>query len=148
MALDGAGRVQDFEMNDKCAAGTGRFLEVMAKALGFRLEEMAQAARTSPEEVAISSMCTVFAESEVTSLVHRGANRAAIARGLHQSIVRRIVGSLKRIAAGSPLVFTGGVARNQAMVEMLSATFSGQVLVPENPQLSGALGAALSVHTP
>lgn len=139
------GRVANFEMNDKCAAGTGKFLEVMARALGYGLAEFAEAARTSSGKVLqISNMCTVFAESEVTGLMHRGEDRASIARGLHESIAKRTLGSLGRIGAESPLVFAGGVAKNAAMVDLLRSGFSGEVLVPAEAQTVGALGAALS----
>lgn len=139
------GRVADFEMNDKCAAGTGKFLEVMARALGYGLGEFAERAlAASGPALQISSMCTVFAESEVTGLVHRGENRASIARGLHESIAKRTVGSLGRVGAASPLVFAGGVAKNAAMVELIRAGFDGEVLVPPEAQTVGALGAALS----
>jgi predicted CoA-substrate-specific enzyme activase len=144
ISLEEGGRVYDFEMNDKCAAGTGKFLEVMARALGFDLERMAaEALSATGEEIQISSMCTVFAESEVTGLVHRGADRAAVARGLHHAIAKRTLGSLKRVGATGPLVFAGGVAKNVAMVEFIAAGFDAQVLVPEECQTVGALGAAL-----
>ncbi|MDY0341728.1 MAG: acyl-CoA dehydratase activase [Coriobacteriia bacterium] len=144
ISLGQAGRVVDFEMNDKCAAGTGKFLEVMARALGFSLEEMAAVSRGAESGIAISSMCTVFAESEVTGLVHRGEDRARIARGLHDAIAKRTLGSLKRIDAQSPLVFAGGVAKNPAMVDLITGGFAGEVLVPDESQIVGAYGAALS----
>ena len=145
IALSPGGRVADFEMNDKCAAGTGKFLEVMARALGFSLAEMADASLAAEHGIAITSMCTVFAESEVTGLVHRGEDRRAISRGLHESIARRTLSSLARVRAEGPLVFAGGVAKNAAMVELMRAGFSaGEVLVPEEAQTVGALGAALS----
>lgn len=144
IALGENGRVADFEMNDKCAAGTGKFLEVMAHALGFSLSEMAATALSAESGVVISSMCTVFAESEVTGLVHRGEDRARISRGLHEAIAKRTLGSLKRIGAAGPLVFAGGVAKNAAMVELIRAGFDGEVLVPEEAQVVGAFGAALS----
>jgi predicted CoA-substrate-specific enzyme activase len=144
IALGEEGRVVDFEMNDKCAAGTGKFLEVMAHALGFALDEMAAAALGAEGGVAISSMCTVFAESEVTGLVHRGEDRGRIARGLHEAIAKRTLGSLARVNAQGPLVFAGGVAKNTAMVELVREGFSGDVLVPQEAQTVGALGAALS----
>jgi predicted CoA-substrate-specific enzyme activase len=148
IALGHDGRVLDFEMNDKCAAGTGKFLEVMARALGFDLEGMAAHALVAPHGLQISSMCTVFAESEVTGLVHRGEDLGAIARGLHESIAKRTLGSLSRIGASGPLVFAGGVAKNAAMVELITAGFSGEVIVPESAQTVGALGAALSFAEP
>jgi (R)-2-hydroxyacyl-CoA dehydratese activating ATPase len=144
ISLGENGRVLDFEMNDKCAAGTGKFLEVMARALGFSLEEMADASLAAQRGVAISSMCTVFAESEVTGLVHSGEDREAISRGLHESIAKRTLSSLARVNARGPLVFAGGVAKNAAMVELVRAGFKGDVLVPGESQTVGALGAALS----
>ena len=144
ISLGDNGRVADFEMNDKCAAGTGKFLEVMARALGFTLEEMAAASLAADMGLPITSMCTVFAESEVTGLVHRGEDRREISRGLHQSIAKRTLSSLARVDARGPLVFAGGVAKNAAMVELIRAGFRGDVLVPEEAQTVGALGAALS----
>lgn len=144
ISLGSDGRVLDFEMNDKCAAGTGKFLEVMAKALGFSLEELAAASMAAGRGVPITSMCTVFAESEVTGLVHRGEDRGAISRGLHESIVKRTLSSLARVDACSPLVFAGGVAKNRAVVGLVEEGFAGDVLVPEEAQTVGALGAALS----
>jgi predicted CoA-substrate-specific enzyme activase len=144
ISLAPGGRVADFEMNDKCAAGTGKFLEVMARALGFTLGELGVASIAADAGVQISSMCTVFAESEVTGLVHRGEDRGRIARGLHESIARRTLGSLKRIGAFGPLVFAGGVARNPAMVELIAQGYESAVLVPHEAQLVGAYGAALS----
>jgi len=144
IALGPGGSVADFEMNDKCAAGTGKFLEVMASALGFTLDELADAALLADSGIQVSSMCTVFAESEVTGLVHRGVDRGRIARGLHESVVKRTHGSLKRTGAGMPLVFAGGVANNRAMIELLSTTLQSALLIPDNAQTVGALGAALS----
>jgi len=144
IALRADGRVSDFEMNDKCAAGTGKFLEVMARALGFTLDELGAASMAADGGVQISSMCTVFAESEVTGLVHRGEDRGRIARGLHESIAKRTLGSLRRVAAEGPLVFAGGVARNPAMVALIREGFAGEVLVPAEAQIVGAYGAALS----
>lgn len=144
ISLSAAGRVADFEMNDKCAAGTGKFLEVMARALGYTLEELGVRSIAAESGIQISSMCTVFAESEVTGLVHRGEDRGRIARGLHESIARRTLGALRRVGAVGPLVFAGGVARNPAMVALISEGFAGNVLVPEGAQVVGAYGAALS----
>lgn len=144
IALGAGGGVADFEMNDKCAAGTGKFIEVMAHALGFSLEEIAAAALGASQGVQISSMCTVFAESEVTGLVHRGEDRGRIARGLHDSVAKRTLGALKRVGAQAPLVFAGGVAKNPAMVRLISEGLGTEVLVPDEAQIVGAYGAALS----
>jgi (R)-2-hydroxyacyl-CoA dehydratese activating ATPase len=143
IALGPGGAVADFDMNDKCAAGTGKFLEVMARALGYGVEDIGDVALSADRGVKISSMCTVFAESEVTGLVHRGEDRSRIALGLHESIAKRTIGSLKRVGATGPLVFAGGVAKNAAMVRLVSDSFGGAVLVPEESQTVGALGAAL-----
>ncbi len=141
--LGPAGRVLDFEMNDKCAAGTGRFLEVMAKALGCEIDELGEAALASKDAATVSSMCTVFAESEVIGLLHRGEPRDSIARGLHEGVARRTLSALRRVRAEPPLLFAGGGARNPALVELIGAGMDGEVLVAPDPQTVGALGAAL-----
>lgn len=141
--LDDAGRVAKFQMNDKCAAGTGRFLEIMAASLGWTLPEFGPAARTSAQTVPINSMCTVFAESEVVSLRNRGVAPADIARAVHLSVVDRIVAMLERLGWEAPVVFSGGVARNPFVVELLSERLGVPVGATEHPDLLGALGAAL-----
>lgn len=143
IALLENGRVKKFEMNDRCAAGTGKFLEIMAKTLGYDVESFGREALLAENERNISSMCTVFAESEITSLIAAGNNRREIARGLHASVVRRAVGMIHRIAAEGDVVFTGGVANNPCMVAFLAQKLERRVLVPENPQCIGAVGAAL-----
>lgn len=143
MLLSEAGRLVDFEMNDKCAAGTGRFLEVMASSLGFEVSEIGEAALAADRPAKVSAMCTVFAESEVIGLVHRGEDRRRIALGVHQAAVQRAVAVLKRLRAQPPLVFSGGCAKNAALVELLRRETGWQVFVPDTPQLLGALGAAL-----
>jgi (R)-2-hydroxyacyl-CoA dehydratese activating ATPase len=141
--LGPGGKVLDFEMNDKCAAGTGRFLEVMARAFGVEVGELADEALAADDAVTVSAMCTVFAESEVIGLLHRGEPRARIARGLHEAVARRTLSALRRVRAEPPLVFAGGGARNAALVELVSAGTDGVVLVAPEPQTVGALGAAL-----
>lgn len=140
--LNAAGRVLDFEMNDKCAAGTGRFLEVMARVLGIGIDEFGAAALAADGGAQISSMCTVFAESEVIGLLHRGEPRDRIARGLHEAVARRTLSVLRRVGAEPPLLFAGGGALNRALVELIAAG-GGEVLVATEPQTLGALGAAL-----
>ena len=137
------GRVKKFEMNDRCAAGTGKFLEIMARTLGYDLGEFGREAMLAEKDLTISSMCTVFAESEVTSLIARGNNRREIARGLHDSVIRRAAGMINRVSSEGDIVFTGGVARNPCMVAFLSEKLDRRVLAPDNPQFTGALGAAL-----
>jgi (R)-2-hydroxyacyl-CoA dehydratese activating ATPase len=143
IAMNTAGKVVKFEMNDRCAAGTGKFLEIMARSLGYGLEEFAAEALKAIKDIQINSMCTVFAESEVTSLVARGEDRRNIAFGLHKSVVRRAVGMLRRVSGDGPVVLSGGVARNRCMRQLLAETLPQPVLVAESPQMTGALGAAL-----
>ncbi len=138
------GKVVDFQMNDRCAAGTGKFLEVMASALGLSLEEMGEVALRARGEVEISSMCTVFAESEVTGLIARGTPRDLIARGLHEAVCDRAAALLKRVGIRREVVFAGGVARNPCLRSLIEERLGLPLLVPENPQIVGALGAALS----
>ena len=143
IALSNEGRVLKFEMNDKCAAGTGKFLEVMAQTLGYDLYELGQEALRSRKNIKINSMCTVFAESEVTSLINSGHDRCDIAMGLHRSIARRNIGMLKRVMREGPILFAGGVAKNACMVQLIKEAFDCDVLVPTDPQMVGALGAAI-----
>ncbi len=139
------GSVVDFQMNDRCSAGTGKFLEVMASALGFAgVSEFGAAALRGNHGIKISNMCTVFAESEAVSLMHKGARREDIALALHMSVVERTAGMLKRVNFEAPLVFTGGVANNRCIVTLLAEKLGVEVLIPPNPQLVGALGAALA----
>jgi len=144
ISLDDKGQMNKFEMNDKCAAGTGRFLEVMATALGFTLDEFSKAALSAGKTVKINSMCTVFAESEVVSLTSQGAMRDEVALGIHKAIVSRSAGLLKRIAPPGEIFFAGGVALNDCMRIILENEMGRPVFVPPDPQIVGAIGAALS----
>ncbi|MFZ5774598.1 MAG: acyl-CoA dehydratase activase [Thermodesulfobacteriota bacterium] len=144
ISLDGQGRVANFQMNDKCAAGTGRFLEIMAASLAYSLDEFGPAALAAEGEAQINSMCTVFAESEVVSMKNRGIPRERIARAVHASVADRLAGMLARLGHGELIAFSGGVARNPCMLAMLAARLPGvRVVAPELPDLAGALGAAL-----
>lgn len=137
------GRVLDFIMNDKCAAGTGRFLEVMAGALEVKLGQLAGFSAKATEPVPISSMCTVFAESEVVSLLAVGHPRENIIGGIHEAIALRTAGMLRRIGLEEPLAMSGGVAKNLGVVRALEDQLGCRVILPEEPQIIGALGAAL-----
>jgi len=137
------GRAVDFSMNDKCAAGTGRFLENTGARLGIAIEEFGNRALATREEEAISSTCTVFAESEIISLIARGAHLDAIVRGLHRSMINRIVSMIHHVGLAAPLMLSGGVARNPAFRTLLADATGEPVRVPEHPQLMGAYGAAL-----
>lgn len=143
IALGSDGRVSKFEMNDRCAAGTGKFMEIMARGLGYTIDEFGTLALSAQKDIPISSMCTVFAESEVTSLIARGEDRREIALGLHQSVARRVAAMINRVAPAGDLVFSGGVARNPCMRHCLAKILGRTILLPEQPQLVGALGAAL-----
>ena len=141
--LDENGNVQDFLMNDKCAAGTGRFLEVTAGALEISLEQMGEESLKAENEVSISSTCTVFAESEVVSHVARGEQLPDIVAGIHRSIVIRVLGMAQRKPVITPLVVTGGVAKNQGVVQIIQEVVGHEVILPKEPQITGAVGAAL-----
>lgn len=137
------GRPVDFMMNDKCAAGTGRFLEYTAARLGVPVEELGGRALSTNQEEAISSTCTVFAESEIISLIARGADPDAILRGLHRSLVGRVVSMVRNVGIVAPLMLSGGVARNEAVRRMIADATAEDVILPRDPQLMGAYGAAL-----
>lgn len=141
------GRVGDFEMNDRCAAGTGKFLEVMAQTLGYRIEDFGIEAMKAEEAVSINSMCTVFAESEVISLIARGMTPDRIALGLHQAIANRIMALLGKTGYGDRIIFAGGAAKNPCLVQLLEQRLGKKLHVPQEPQIIGALGAALSTTT-
>jgi (R)-2-hydroxyacyl-CoA dehydratese activating ATPase len=142
--LDESGSVLRFEMNDKCAAGTGRFLEVMAVALGYSLEEFSSAALSAERAEEINSMCAVFAESEVISLTARGSARNEVALGIHKAIVSRSTALLKRVSSGEcKLFFAGGVALNECVRSLIAESLGVHVYTPPDPQIVGALGAAL-----
>lgn len=142
ISLDAAGKVQQFQMNDKCAAGTGRFLEMMAATLGYSLGEFAGAA-ASGQAVPISSMCAVFAESEVVSLKNRGTPPEHIAHAVHLAVVDRLAAMLERVGVHGELVFSGGVANNAFLVAALERRLGQSVTVPPCPDVVGAIGAAL-----
>jgi predicted CoA-substrate-specific enzyme activase len=137
------GDVVDFAMNDKCAAGTGRFLENTARRLGVSLERMGQVALSAAGEVSISSTCTVFAESEVISLIAHGVTVEPILRGLHRSLIKRIVAMIRTVGLTPPLMLSGGVVQNPAIARMLEEETGEKVILPRHPQLMGAYGAAL-----
>ena len=143
IALDDRGRVVRFEMNDKCAAGTGRFLEVMARLLEIELDEFGGRAMHAVSPVTISSTCTVFAESEVISHLARNENIDDIIAGLCSSIASRVYGLTSRARLSAPTIMTGGVARNKGVVKAMEVRLGAPIRTPENPQIVGAYGAAL-----
>ena len=143
IAIDDHGKVRDFVMNDKCSAGTGRFLEVMARALEIELDDLGRISLESTSPASISSVCTVFAESEVVSRVAEGVSKVDIVAGIHQAIASRIFAMSVRISIEERVVMTGGVARNQGVVKALEGRFKTEIIVPAMPQHMGALGAAI-----
>lgn len=142
ICVDAAGRVENFVMNDKCAAGTGKFLDVTARAMGITPAEMGELSLQSTTEVTVSSVCTVFAESEVISLVSKRVDPIDILAGIHRAVVRRVMGLTARAKIRPPYVMTGGVARNVGVVHALRQLLQAELLIPEEPQVVGALGAA------
>ena len=141
--LDDNGRVLEFASNDKCAAGSGTFLETAAKMLQVPLEKIGQLALTSPESSPLTSMCVVFAESEVISQVHRGTPVSHILAGIHESMVNRILSIINRVRLQEDVVMVGGVAKNVAVVKMLEKRTGLTIVTPDEVQIITALGAAL-----
>ncbi len=144
ISLDENGKLKKFEMNDKCAAGTGRFMEIMAMTLRYTLDEFGDTALRADESINISSMCTVFAESEVVSMLAKGADRAKVARGIHQSIVNRSIALLRRVSDAENILFAGGVAYNKCIKFLIEQQLNKKIFIPEDPQIIGAIGAALN----
>lgn len=137
------GRLLDFTMSDKCAAGTGRFLELLADALGLRLEDLGSISLKSKSKVAISSTCTVFARQEVVTRLSEGVPLEDIVAGIHDAIASRVARMVARLKSGPDVLFTGGVAKNIGVVKALEKNLGCGVIVPDEPLLSGAIGAAL-----
>jgi predicted CoA-substrate-specific enzyme activase len=143
ISLAPGGRITKFEMNDRCAAGTGKFLEHMAHVFQMPVADFGPYALDGTNTLAINRMCTVFAETEAVSLMAQGHNPKNIARGLHAAIVRRTAAMLSRVGLAPPVLFAGGVARNPCVVKLLGESLPTPLLVPEDPDMLGAHGAAL-----
>ncbi|WP_449247095.1 acyl-CoA dehydratase activase [Desulfarculus baarsii] len=142
--LGPGGKVSDFVMNDKCAAGTGRFLEVMAAKLQVGLDQMGPLSLSAQgEPVKISSVCTVFAESEVISLVAQNHPREQIIKGIHKAIVNRVWNMVKSLGEPGVTTMSGGVAKNKGVAALLEERLGAKLLIHDEPQIVGALGAAL-----
>jgi (R)-2-hydroxyacyl-CoA dehydratese activating ATPase len=148
VVMDENGRVTNFTMNDKCAAGTGRFLEVMARALEADLDEFGALSLRAERPAKISSLCTVFAESEVISLIARGETRENIIAGIHEAIASRVSAMANRIGLIPPILMTGGVARNIGVVRALEKVIGMPVAVSPQAQVAGAIGAASLAREP
>ncbi|HEJ82982.1 MAG TPA: 2-hydroxyglutaryl-CoA dehydratase [Desulfobacteraceae bacterium] len=143
IVIDSTGRPTDFVMNDKCAAGSGRFIEVIADTLGLSLEEMGDLSLASENPVKISSICTLWAQQEVVENLAKGAAIADLVAGIHISLAERITGMVRRLRIKDDVVITGGGAKNRGLVHALSRKLNHSVVVPENSLITGALGAAL-----
>jgi len=143
MRIDSTGKVLDFAKNDKCAAGVGTFVEAMAKALELRVEQMGEVSLCSDKEVPMNVTCVVFAESEVISLIHGGVKKADIARAIHDAIASRTTSMTRKLKVEKDVVLIGGVAKNIGVVKSLEKQLGLTILIPEEPQIVGALGAAL-----
>ena len=146
IAVGPGGKVLDFVMNDKCAAGTGRFLEVMAHALEVDLADFGQLASSALHRAKISSTCTVFAESEIITHIATGIPKEEIIAGIHDAIATRVATMVGRIPVQDAVVLTGGVARNAGVARMLEEKLGHKIIVPEHAQLAGAIGAAIIAH--
>lgn len=142
IALDENGVVFNFRMNDKCAAGTGRFLDAMANALRLSLDELGPLAIRSERPAQVSGICAVFAESEVVSLMAQGIPKMDVIAGMHLAICRRTAGMVRGVGLRERVAMTGGVAKNVGVVRMLERELGTTIVLPDNPQVIGALGAA------
>lgn len=138
------GRMVDFVINEKCAAGSGTFIEAMARALEIKLEEIGPLSLEAKKIISMNAQCTIFSESEVVSLIHEKASKADIARAIHVSIANRIASLARRLGIQRDVVLVGGVAKNVGFASSLQKTLGVELLVPEEPEYVGALGAALS----
>ena len=143
ISLDEEGRVLDFAMNDKCAAGTGRFLEVMSRALELDLDEFARVSLDATSPLQITSLCTVFAETEVVGLVSQGKAVADIAAGIHNAIAARVGALVRRVGLSAPVFFDGGAALNAGLRRAIEKNLGVELIVPASPQMVVATGAAL-----
>jgi predicted CoA-substrate-specific enzyme activase len=142
LRCDGEGKLVNFVMNDRCAAGTGRYLELVGRALGIPLDEMGELSLQAEDPVGISSRCVVFAKSEVLSLNRKGAAKADILAGVHDAIADRVLQIVARLGVENDFVMTGGVAKNIGVVRAMEKKTGSVIHIPKEPQIIGALGAA------
>jgi benzoyl-CoA reductase subunit D len=142
--VDARGKVVDFTINEKCAAGAGAFTEAMARALEVKLEELGELSLKSTQAIPMNAQCTVFAESEVVTLLHRKTSKADMARAIHDAIADRITSMVRRVGIEQTIALIGGVARNVGFVKSLKEDLESDLIIPEEPEYISALGAALS----
>ena len=143
MLLTQDGRLDGFSMNDKCAAGTGRFLEVMAGVLDIAMDDMGHLGDGAERVVEITSTCTVFAESEVISQLSKGVDKRGLVAGIHRSVAVKAAGIARRLGIADPVFFTGGVSQNMGVLSELSRELGTEVRTNQRAQIAGAIGAAL-----
>ncbi|MEH6759342.1 MAG: acyl-CoA dehydratase activase [Parasphingorhabdus sp.] len=143
ISVDSGGFVIQFAMNDRCAGGTGKFFEVLARALEMELNDMGPIALTSQKELKISSICATFAETEVISLLAEGNTKPDVLAAAHAAVASRTLGLVSRVGKTGPIVMTGGVAKNPAAVHHIEKALGQKLYLPSHPQIAGALGAAL-----
>lgn len=143
ITLSEDGNVEDFIMNDKCAAGTGRFLEMTANKLECDISELSDLASKADREIPLNSTCVVFAESEIIGLLAKGERPENIARAVNNSIAKRIYAQMAPLNWHAPIVFTGGVAQGSDLVYSIGKACGQELLIPEEPEITGALGAAI-----
>lgn len=143
LTLNEQGKLTHFVMNEKCAAGTGRFLDVMSRVLDISVEEMGEISSRATSEVSISNTCAVFAESEVISRLSRNESIENIVAGIHRSVAKRVASQVLRVCIVDDVVMSGGVAHNQGVVKAMESELGRNIIVPEDCQLAGALGAAI-----
>jgi predicted CoA-substrate-specific enzyme activase len=141
--IDALGLVDNFAMNDRCASGTGRFFDVLARALECGLEDLDDLALAGVNDLEVSSMCATFAETEIISLLAEGSEPSDIAASVHRAVAARTLGLVAQVGRTTPVFMTGGVARSRAAVHFLSKALGLPVEVPAEPQITGAYGAAL-----
>jgi len=147
IGIDEDGRVNNFIMNDKCAAGTGRFLEVMARVLEIDLDEMGPLSLQAKKPCSVSSTCTVFAESEMISLRAKGEKREDLISGIHKAMAHRVAIMGQSVGFKKQIALTGGVAHNIGIKKALEEEIKMEIITPDQPQIMGALGAALLART-
>jgi predicted CoA-substrate-specific enzyme activase len=143
IAIDPNGLVAQFAMNDRCAAGTGKFLEALARAVNVSIDDMGPMALEARQKLTVSSMCATFAETEVIALLAEGKPKVEVLGGVHAAMAKRTVGLVARVGKRDPIVMTGGVARNPAAVRHIEEALGAKLILPEHPQIAGALGAAM-----
>jgi benzoyl-CoA reductase subunit D len=145
--IDAEGRVQDFAVNEKCAAGTGTFVDTMARALEMKVEDMAKISLQSNQSIPMNAQCAVFGESEVVSLIHQNITKPDIARAVHDAIAGRIASVARIVGLEKDITMIGGVAKNGGFLDSLKRELGSDVVVPNDPDYIGAMGAAVAAAT-